>query len=152
TGDLIGTISYRDTFGRPYAIERFGSGNALYTHLIYYDSLGRLVYNYNANAYGNRMWRYVYDDHNRLVGTSDGRGCGKNVFYDGLGRVTGEDWSPCLGGQPLYTEPNFATGDGLEVVNRYDGYEPDQVSPDATFADDASLGIGKLVATRDRGA
>ncbi len=30
-----------------------------------------------------------------LVATSDARGCGQNFFYDGAGRILGEDYVPC---------------------------------------------------------
>lgn len=54
-----------------------------------------------------------------LVGTADARGCAENLEYDGLGRVTGEDYSPCEPGQPVYTP-------ALEATYTYDQPEPGQ--------------------------
>ena len=81
-----------------------------YTRSMQYDSLGRLVYNQEPNTSKQigttgtyNAWRYAYDDAGDLVGTSDARGCGKNLVYDALGRLTNEDYSPCLASQGPYT-------------------------------------------------
>src|SRR5207248_765729 len=73
-------------------------------------------------------------------------------YYDGLGRILGEDYWPCLASQPPYTSPNLATSEGLETLYHYDSYEPGQISPDPTFSDRASLARGHLVSVRDRGS
>ena len=78
---------------------------------------------------------YAWDDNNRLVGTSDALGCGKDIYYDPLGRVVGEDFSPCRASHAPYTPANPATGEDFEVLNIYDAYEPGQVQPDASVAD-----------------
>ena len=115
-----------------------------------YDSLGRLMVNKEPNTGNN--WRYVWDDTGRLVGTSDARGCGVNYHYDGLSRLIGEDYSPCLVSQPDYTAPNFVTGEGFEAFYRYDEYETNQVSPEPNFIDDAGFALGNLVSVSDRGS
>jgi hypothetical protein len=66
-----------------------------------YDTLGRMVFNAEpntstnfsstVNASGVRGWTYAYDIAGRLVGTSDARGCGENIFHDNYGRVIAED-------------------------------------------------------------
>jgi RHS repeat-associated protein len=106
-----------------------------------YDSLGRMVLNAHpdttvgftatvgtvgsAPPAGMKAWRYAYNDSGELVGTSDPRGCGRNIFYDPLGRLTAEDYWPCTADQADYTAPNLSTGDGTEHFLRYDS--PDYV-------------------------
>ena len=114
-----------------------------------------MIHNYEPNTLGSapagpRGWHYVYDDESRLVGTSDARGCGKNLTYDAIARIVAEDYSPCSPGQPAYTAPNLLTGEGTEVFNRYDTYEPGQTAPSPGFTDAASFAVGRLVSTRDR--
>jgi RHS repeat-associated protein len=146
--DITTSVIYTPT-GEPIKIIRSQGGSA-YERTMEYDSLGRLMQNREPNTGNN--WRYVWDDSGRLVGTSDARGCGENLYYDGLDRVTGEDYSPCLNTHPAYTSPNLATGAGLEVLYKFDTYEPGQVSPEPGFVDDAAFAIGKLVAVHDRGS
>lgn len=124
-----------------------------------YDSFGRLVINAEpntsknfdgpANAGAMRAWRYAYDDSGHLVGTSDARGCGKNIFYDIVGRAVAEDFSPCLSSHEEYSELDPATGDGAEVLRTYD-------APEAGQTTDLGLRpkslLGRLSATRDRAA
>lgn len=111
-----------------------------------YDSLGRLVLNAEPNAStlmgspAGHAWRYAYDDAGHVVGTSDARGCGKNISYDGIGRPTLEDFSPCLAAHADYSEMIAATGEGAEVQRIYDNPEPGQ--PSGRF--------GRLTAVRDR--
>ena len=147
-------VTYQGT-GEPLKIERHGNADATpYERTMEWDSFGRLIINHEPNtSQGSAAWRYVYDDEGRLVGTSDARGCGKNITYDALGRTIGEDYSPCLANQPAWVSaPDPATGDGYEVFYRYDRYEAGQVSPTATFVDDEALAMGQLVSVRDRGA
>ncbi|WP_394831366.1 hypothetical protein LVJ94_33135 [Pendulispora rubella] len=119
-----------------------------------YDSMGRMVLNAEPNTAKNfvpnpqdgaaltsmRAWRYAYDDAGRLVGTSDPRGCGKNRFYDGMGRLLAEDYSPCLAHHELYTK--VENGKGFEAVYLYD--EPGLLqSPNS---------LGRMTTVADRGA
>jgi RHS repeat-associated protein len=126
------------------------------TRWMAYDSLGHLVENGEPNStkgFGPPSnttqvpWRYAYDLAGRVVGTSDARGCGKNVFWDTLGRAIAEDWSPCLDSQADYTAPNLATGEGTEQFSVYDAPEAGQPAPAGNWAY-----RGHLVATYDRGA
>ena len=117
-----------------------------------YDSLGHLVLNVDPNTSANfnaspgtdatpstnglKAWRYAYDDAGEMVGTSDARGCGQNLMYDGAGRLLGEDYSPCgAPGQAAYTAPTLVNGangpSGYEVLNRYDS-APQYPFPETT--------------------
>jgi RHS repeat-associated protein len=149
TNNIVTTVTYIPT-GEPDTITRTDNAGSTYQRKMVFDSLGRLMVNQEPNTGNN--WRYVWDDAGRLVGTSDARGCGENFHYDGLGRLLGEDYSPCLASQPAYTAPNLATGEGLETFYRYDNYEADQVSPEPGFADDPKFALGNLVAVQDRGS
>jgi RHS repeat-associated protein len=148
TQDIVTTVEYKPT-GEPDTITRKHAGST-YQRSMVFDTLGRLMLNKEPNTGNN--WRYVWDDAGRLVGTSDARGCGVNYHYDGLSRLIGEDYSPCLASQPAYTAPNFLTGKGFETFYRYDDYETDQVSPEPGFADESRLAIGNLVSVSDRGS
>jgi len=123
-----------------------------------YDSLGRNVSNVEPNTSTiladvfvvvSHSWRYAYDDAGQLVGTSDARGGGKNIYYDGLGRPVAEDFSPCLSSQEDYSEADITTGKGFEVLRTYDAPEIGQTTD---FGANASYLKGRLAATRDRGA
>src|SRR5207245_1422063 len=86
-------VSYLPT-GEPSAIIREDAlGVPIYVRTLQYDSLGRLVENREP---ASGAWRYAYNDDGQLVGTSDARGCGKNLLYDAAARVVAEDFSPCL--------------------------------------------------------
>ncbi|MBA3907230.1 MAG: hypothetical protein H0X35_11180, partial [Pseudonocardiales bacterium] len=105
-----------------------------------YDSFGRMVLNVHPDTSVNftgavgtvgspapadlKAWRYAYNDSGEPVGTSDPRGCGKNVFYDKLGRVAAEDYWPCTDEQPEYSAPDLTTGNGTEYFARYDATGP----------------------------
>jgi RHS repeat-associated protein len=114
-----------------------GSSEAPVVRWMLYDTLGRLVLNAEPNTTigftqtppsdlsGLRAWRYAYDDAGDLVGTSDARGCGANLFYDTAGRVVAEDRSPCLDSQAPYTPADPISGEGTEVFYRYDQADPD---------------------------
>jgi RHS repeat-associated protein len=141
---IVTTVEYKPT-GEPSAITR-----GTYRREMIFDSLGRLMLNQEPNTGNN--WRYVWDDAGRLVGTSDARGCGVNYHYDGLSRLIGEDYSPCLTSQPAYTSPNFVTGKGFETFYRYDEYEADQISPEPGFTDESRSAMGNLVSVSDRGS
>jgi RHS repeat-associated protein len=125
-----------------------------------YDSLGQLVLNaepntsvgfsdYQPMASLTEAWRYAYDFAGRLVGTSDARGCGINISYDSLGRISDEDWSPCKRTHAPYSAPNLATGQGFEVSYRYDTPEPGQTGD---FGVSVANLRGRLVSVRDRAA
>ena len=150
-------IEYLAT-GEPRKVVRSDTSSAsTYVRTLYWDSFGRLVANDEPNTsvgVGNdhHEWRYVYDDANRLVGTSDARGCGVNLFHDALGRVVAEDYSPCTAEQSAYTSPNLVAGDGTEVFYRYDQYEAGQVAPTPEFADAEEYALGRLVSVRDCGS
>ncbi len=117
------------TTGEVISIERHGSdshGNARsYRRTMLYDSFGRMTLNLEPNTSGfetqtgeTEAWRYAYDDTGQLVGTSDARGCGKNIAYDGAGRIVFEDYSPCLSSQTPYT-PASDDGNGTEAFYTY---------------------------------
>ena len=148
TDNIVTTVIY-NPMGEPGTITRTHAGSP-YQRTMEFDTLGRLMVNKEPNTGNN--WRYAWDDAGRLVGTSDARGCGVNFHYDGLSRLIGEDYSPCLASQPAYTSPNLTTGEGLETFYRYDAYEVDQVSPEPIFSDDPKFALGHLVAVRDRGS
>jgi YD repeat-containing protein len=95
-------------------------------------------------------WRYAYNDAGDLVGTSDARGCGVNFAYDGAGRLTSEDYSPCLDTHAPYSEPNITQRTGLEVFYHYDTLPSDAPANfcDSTAAE--SFRKGRLVAVYDR--
>ena len=122
--------------------------------------MGRLVLNVEPNTSANfsadpssasttKAWRYAYDFAGHLVGTSDARGCGMNLYYDQFNRITAEDWSPCKLNQASYSPPNSATGDGFEVLYRYDRPDSGQTSD---FGVSESNLVGRLVSVQDRGA
>jgi RHS repeat-associated protein len=127
-----------------------GTGTLINQRWVYFDSFGRVTYqtepNTNVVVGGvTHTWRYVWDDAGRLIGTSDPRGCGKNLSYDGLGRLLAEDWSPCEAHHAAYTaEP--------EVTYKYDAYEPDQVQSTPDFVDDPDFAKTRLVSVTDRGS
>jgi len=134
------------------------SGGAKYRRWLRYDSRGHVVENLEPNSTANyadapsaemKGWRYAYDLSGRLVGTRDARGCGKNLFYDLMGRLKAEDYSPCLDSHPAYTAPDLLTGDGTEALYRYDGTEPGQTTD---YGGNPFALRGRLVSVRDRGA
>jgi RHS repeat-associated protein len=148
-----GTLTTRVWFhpnGQLRTVQRQHNGQVLYERHLQIDSLGRLARNEEPNTGAD--WRYVWDDAGRLVGTSDARGCGKNLYYDGLARLVGEDYSPCLASQPAWSPPNLQTQDGLEVAYRYDSYEPGQMEAEPGFPELPSFAVGKLVSITDRGS
>lgn len=134
TSDYSITAQYQAT-GEPTVITQSNGSNAsAITRWMTYDSLGRRVFNAEPNTSANfsatpgssgvRGWTYAYSDSGLLVGTSDARGCGENLFHDGAGRTVAEDYSPCEASQLAYTPANLGTGDGAEVFNVYDVTSP----------------------------
>jgi RHS repeat-associated protein len=128
--DVRTGTAYQAT-GEPVSITQSSGGQSV-TRWMQYDTLGRMVFNAEpntstnfsptVNASGVRGWTYAYDIGGRLVGTSDARGCGENIFHDNYGRVIAEDYSPCGDpSQPTYSaNPNLATGDNTEAFYQYD--------------------------------
>ena len=133
-----------------------------------YDSLGRMVLNAEPNttddfsadpstpADAMKAWRYQYNDAGDLIGTSDARQCGQNFYYDGAGRITGEDYVPCEPHHAAYSDPDVGGSgldpDALEVVYVYDDVAnvPGGVGSGATCAGGQS--VGRAVAVLDRGS
>ena len=151
-------------------VQTHSAGPEQVSRTLQYDLLGRLVLNIepNTSVVGHInvcpphtanppcrevphvwAWRYAYDDAGHLVGTSDARGCGKNLSYDGLGRLIAEDYSPCRSYQPDYSPANLDDGTGTESYFRYDAPEPGQTMD---FGKNSAFLRGQLVATSDRGA
>lgn len=141
----------------PEPLAAFCDSPGAYARQLQWDSFGRLVRNDEPNTShvsgtDTAAWGYAYDNSGRLVATTDARGCGKNIYYDALGRILAEDFSPCDAGQPAYTPPNLTSGDGTEGFYRYDRYEPGQAQPTEDYADRDEWAIGTLVSVRDRGS
>lgn len=171
--------------GEPTVISRVGPGTTV-KRWMRYDSLGRLVVNVDphttanfksdtttqpsAAAGGMRPWIYAYNDAGDLVATSDARGCGQNFFYDGAGRLYGEDYSPCHVYHWFYTAPNVGTTpydvstltaaaqNAFEVFYQYDAVPAAPVAAPTTAdgypaTSDANKFLnGKLAAVHDRAA
>ena len=123
SGDLLTKVVYQAT-GEPRYVLQTGPSGLLSTRQLTYDSLGRLITNTEPNV---GAWTYAYDAEGRVVGTSDARGCGTNVFYDLGGRIRAADYSPCDPvNQPAYTPATVIPGDfpyqGAEESYAYDAY------------------------------
>ncbi len=151
---VVTTFSHLAT-GEVSRIQRAHTANASdsYQRWMAYDSLGRMVMNAEPNASLNfspsangatfPMWQYAYDDAGDLVGTSDPRHCGENLYYDGVGRLLAEDYLPCTSTQPAYT-PEF------EAQYVYD--VPDRGEVAANEGPNPNFLMGQLSAVYDRGA
>jgi YD repeat-containing protein len=118
-------------------------------HRFSYDTLGRMVSSLEPNSttggFSPHGWAYAYNDNGDLVGTSDARGCGKNIAYDELGRLLYEDFSPCEVTQSPYSKPNFNSkfyGFGVEKLNIYDRYVGSGSPPINSY-------LGQLTGTSD---
>lgn len=147
--DIISTIEH-DPLGRPVTWKR-KAGATEYSRSLDYDTMGRPMINREPNSGGN--YRYAWDGASRLVGTSDARGCGENIVYDGYGRLVGEDYSPCTSSQPPYSPPAVTGGpDGYETFYTFDSYDDGAVPPDFPYTDDDRFAVGQLVGVSDRGA
>ena len=89
-GDRI-TATVYDVLGQPTQVSRSSStGPESSTRVIAWDSLGRLRSNDEPNTedpVAGRFWRYAWDDNNRLVGTGNAWGSGKDIYDDALGRT-----------------------------------------------------------------
>ena len=128
--DAITVATAYNAAGQPLQITQSDSATgATIARTFQYDSRGHVVSNVEPNTSSNGVgWRYVYDASGDLVGTSDARGCGENLVYDGLGRVRWEDYSPCTSAQPTYTAApsawsatvSPASATGAETFFEYD--------------------------------
>ena len=142
-GYLLTQVTYLPT-GEPWVIDRTGTDSTGATYPPYerwmqYDSLGRMVLNvepasstgFYAIGQNNpagplpppstlKAWTYAYDDVGDLVATTDARGCGKNIQYDGAGRPLYEDYIGCTANHLPYSAPSVRTGAGAEVWYQYD--------------------------------
>lgn len=156
--------------GEPEVIERVRAGtNDKVVRWMRYDTLGRMVLNVEPHTtvgftadptanpdvgQGVKAWRYAYNDQGELRATSDARGCGSSFFYDGAGRLAGEDYAPCVAGQhEAYSAPTVSTLTGLEVIYLYDGAPATPVTglePPAGFS--TGFSVGRPVAVFDRGS
>ncbi len=151
------------------------------TRWMRYDTLGRMVLNVDphttvnfttnlnvdatpAATTGLKAWRYAYDDAGDLVGTSDARGCGQDFFYDGVGRLWAEDYSPCYVYQTQYSPTSITASsrsnpavltstDNLEIVYQYDNATLSDADTGPVSPDYSSANLkGRLVAVHDRAA
>ena len=142
-GSVVTQVTFLPT-GEPWVIDRTGTDSTgasypTYERWMEYDSLGRMILNAepatSTGFYtigqnnpagpqpplaGLSAWTYAYNDAGQVVGTTDARGCGKNIVYDGAGRPQYEDYFPCTASQAQYTQPNPSAGTGMEVAYKYD--------------------------------
>jgi|GEM_PF-816301 len=154
--------SYLPT-GEPTSLKRVGRGQEI-TRWMRYDSLGRMLLNVDAHTStgfstavdaseaGIEAWRYQYNLAGDLIATSDARGCGQNFYYDGAGRIVGEDYVPCEAEHAEYSKPIGGRDyRNFEVAYFYDDSsnlppEFQAVAPDAN----ASLGTPDWVSSTNR--
>jgi RHS repeat-associated protein len=130
-----------------------------------YDSLGRRVLTAEPDGTGFSAtppadlstvvgWRYAYDDAGALVGTSDPRGCGENMYRDGAGRLVAEDYSPCQPDQAPYSPPDPSTQSGFEAYYLYDSADPESTEivdgAGRALAVDSTLYNGRVASISDR--
>ncbi len=113
---VLSVVTAHQATGEPSTIT-LSSPQGSSQRIMQYDSLGRLEFSQEPNSGG---MTYAYNDWGELDGFSDARGCGENIYHDGLGRVVAEDYSPCQSTQPAYSAPNLTTGVGTEAFNVYD--------------------------------
>lgn len=133
-----------------------------------YDSFGHLVLNVDPNTSTNfnpdpatdssaiKAWRYVFSRAGEMVGTSDARGCGQNYYYDGVGRLIAEDFSPCENHHRDWLPPNLTPGagygTGVDALYIYDAIatRPGGDIPPSYVSDAPKFLAGKLAAVYDR--
>ena len=159
--------------GEPLSLTRV-RGTEQVKRWMRYDSLGRMVLNVDghtsdvsetdllsppADASGIAAWRYQYNLAGDLIGTSDARGCGQNFYYDGAGRILGEDYAPCEDHQALYTNPGSPASpnaSNFEVAYFYDAVSSlsttyAALAPSA-WSTNAAFTTGRAIAVFDRGS
>jgi RHS repeat-associated protein len=125
-GDTVTQVAYYDsglpsTIAKTSTVGTFPATIKTLMRSMTYDSMGRMLTNSEDNS---GTWTYAYDDAGNLVGTSDARGCGKNIIRDALERVVAEDYSRCTTDQTAYSAPQAdgagkLTGDGTEAFYSY---------------------------------
>jgi RHS repeat-associated protein len=108
---IVTSYDAYEATGEPKQITHGGQ-----TRSMQYDSLGRLAINNEPNS---GTWLYAYDVDGRLAGVSDARGCGQNIYYDGIGRMLARDYMPCTSSSS-WKQPDLASGDGTEAFYKYD--------------------------------
>ena len=157
----ISTVTDYTATGELAVLERREGANLKYRRWMRHDSRGLVVENAEPNtstgfvdsaagSSGMKGWRYTYDRSGRLTGTRDARGCGKNIVYDQAGRPLAEDYSPCISSvQQGWSSYDPVTGNGSEVLYKYDSPEPGQTTD---YGGNIFALRGKLVSIRDRGA
>src|SRR5690606_35015718 len=95
-------------------------------------------------------WRYQYNEFGDLVGTSDARGCGQNFFYDGAGRILGEDYALCEVHHAAFTAAaSGADAENLEVTYFYDQATGVPLAPAGWTG---GYTTGRAIAVLDRGS
>ncbi|RYZ02077.1 MAG: hypothetical protein EOO73_33205 [Myxococcales bacterium] len=161
--------------GEPEVMTRLQPAKAAVTPVVRwmrYDSEGHLVLNVEANTTvgfttdfntsastvaAMKAWRYVYNVAGELVGTSDALGCGENYYYDGVGRLVAEDFSPCLNHHRDWVAPNLTPGTGygtgVDALYIYDSIatRPGGAIPDSFTTSPPKFLEGRLVGVYDRG-
>jgi RHS repeat-associated protein len=164
--------------GEPTSITRVQgtSTSGAITRWMQYDSLGRMVLNVEPNTTSGfvvptnlqaptvnyatlEAWRYQYNHFGDLIATSDARGCGQNFYYDGAGRILGEDYAPCEPHHEAYSAPSGPTDyAALEVAYFYDAPSAvtalPGVAPSGWTGSVSGGGFtrGRAVAVLDRGS
>ncbi|RYG23547.1 hypothetical protein EON82_13670, partial [bacterium] len=98
-----------------------------------YDTFGRLGAAWDPSVSDSApAYQYSYDTAGNLVAYRDIRGCGENLFYDGLSRMTGRDDVNCTAAQAAtapastiyhYDEPFGGLGDPAFALGRLTGIE-----------------------------
>jgi hypothetical protein len=109
--------SYLSTGEVAAQLQTHSLGNEQVSPWMQYDSLGRLILNVEPNTsivhavnpcpnpvprpvqnckpyLEVKAWHYAYDNAGNLVGTSDARGCGKNLFYAAWGVLSQKIFRP----------------------------------------------------------
>lgn len=159
--------------GEPISLTRV-RGTEKVKRWMRYDSLGRMLLNVDAHtsvvseadletppadASGIKAWRYQYNLAGDLIGTSDARGCGQNFYYDGAGRILGEDYAPCEAHQEEYSNPGDPASpdsEKFEVAYFYDktanlGETYLGLAP-TDWVNSAQYTSGRAIAVFDRGS
>ncbi len=163
TDHITTTSTYLPTGEISQVVRSHTGGSDVFVRTVSYDSLGHMVSTTEPNStvpgavFGNHQappttWTYAYDYGGNLVGMVDARGCGKNIYYDTLGRPLAYDFSPCLAAQATYTPPvifgSTLTGDGTEAFFKYDVSETKGTDSVAQIA----AAEGRLTAVYDQAA
>lgn len=161
--------------GEPESISRVRAGSSPIVRWMRYDSLGRMLLNVEPNttvgytsspaadASNIQAWRYQYNHSGDLIATSDARGCGQNFYYDGAGRILGEDYAPCEPHHEAYSAPTGGSygakardAENLEVTYYYDNPNtlPSGIAPGGWTGSTVggSFTLGRAIAVLDRGS